>query len=190
MQAVPEEVRRARAKRASDAALRALTKGMTKNRLVATHGAEVVRVVRSIGTGAKSRCCNSNSAEYTNYGGRGIAFKFPSVQAFVEWVLDNLGPRPTYEHSIDRIDNNRHYEPGNLRWATRTEQARNKRQYKRSEQGERIRRLQILRPDLTYETLRVWVLQGLSDDDITQRVKYAGCGVRHKELRTEAQVRS
>ena len=183
MQALSEDVRRALAKNASDAALRSLPERLAKDRLVATYGRDAVRNVRSIGVGAKSRCQNRNDSAYANYGGRGIEFRFSSVRGFAEWVLDNLGSRPSPEHSLDRIDNNRHYEPGNLRWATRTEQARNKRQYKRTERGERIRRLQALRPDLTYETLRVWVLQGLSDDDITQRIKHAGCGVRHKKLR-------
>lgn len=98
---------------------------------------------------------------------------FPTRRAFAEWVLDNLGSKPTADHSLDRIDNNRGYEPGNLRWATREEQARNKRPYRRTQNGERIRKLKEARPDLTYETIRLWITQGASDEDIIQRKKYA-----------------
>ena len=136
-------------------------------------GSLVVDAISNTGAGAKQRCTNPNSAAYADYGGRGIAFKFPSVRAFAEWVLLNIGPKPTYAHSLDRIDNARHYEPGNLRWATRSEQARNKRAYRRTNAGSRIRVLHEQRPDLTYETLRLWVKQGATNDEILQRTKYA-----------------
>lgn len=133
--------------------------------------------VRGIAAGAKQRCTNPNSLGYSNYGGRGITFDFPSPRTCAEWVLDNLGPRPTSRHSLDRIDNNQGYKPGNLRWATYKEQARNKRAYKRTQNGERIRKLKELRPDLTYETLRLWIVQGATDDEILGRKKYARTGI-------------
>jgi len=142
--------------------------------LVAQFGEDTVRKTRAMLVGAKQRCTNSNSESYENYGGRGICFLFPNVRAAVAWVLYNIGPKPSAAHSLDRIDNDRHYEPGNLRWATRSEQARNKRAYRRTERGERIRLLQPQRPDLTYETIRSWVKQGATDDEILQRRKYAG----------------
>lgn len=149
-------------------------------------GRDVVNHIRTLMQQAKGRCANKNNVAYADYGGRGIRFLFPNTRSAVEWVLNNLGPKPTPTHSVDRIDNNRHYEPGNLRWATRVEQARNKRAYKRTETGERIRRLQKLRTDVTYETLRTWVKKGATDDEILQRRKHDGCGIRHKELRTPA----
>lgn len=72
---------------------------------------------------AKSRCRNTNLPEYARYGARGIEFRFASFTEF----LNEVGRRPTAEYSIDRINNNGHYEKGNVRWATKIEQARNKR---------------------------------------------------------------
>ena len=72
---------------------------------------------------AKWRCTNPNNKHYANYGGRGIEFKFPDFETF----LDHIGPKPSKAHSLDRIDNNGHYEPGNIRWALIKAQARNKR---------------------------------------------------------------
>lgn len=74
--------------------------------------------------GAKSRCENPNDVSaWPHYGGRGIEFRFPSFEAF----LAEVGRKPTPLHSLDRIDVNGHYEPGNLKWATSQEQNRNRR---------------------------------------------------------------
>ena len=169
---LPSETRIAMAKTASSAAAAALAAKVRNDPLRRQFGLAVDHMA-SIGAGAKQRCTNPNCAAYADYGGRGIEFRFPSVRAFVEWTLRNIGARPTTAHSLDRIDNARHYEPGNLRWATRAEQARNKRAYKRTKNGERIRALHAVRPDLTYETLRMWVKQGATDNQILQREKYA-----------------
>lgn len=71
---------------------------------------------------AQQRCTNPNHVRYPRYGARGIQFKFKSFAEF--W--DEVGKKPTPKHSIDRIDNQGHYEVGNVRWATATEQANNK----------------------------------------------------------------
>jgi hypothetical protein len=72
---------------------------------------------------AKQRCTNPNDKGYKNYGGRGIEFRFDSFEEFYAC----LGPKPTPLHSIDRINNDGHYEAGNVRWATRSEQNKNRR---------------------------------------------------------------
>jgi hypothetical protein len=74
---------------------------------------------------AKNRCTNTLSSGWKDYGGRGIEFRFTSFEEF----FAELGPKPSPEHSIDRKDNDGHYEPGNVRWATQTEQMRNQRPY-------------------------------------------------------------
>ena len=74
-----------------------------------------------------ARCNHQSNPAYKHYGGRGIQCKFPSRKHFVLWVTANL-PHPTYQGvEIDRVDNDGHYEPGNLRLATRQQQMDNRR---------------------------------------------------------------
>ena len=72
-----------------------------------------------------TRCTNPKATRYSDYGGRGITVckRWASFEAF----LADVGNPPTTEHSIDRIDTNGNYEPGNVRWVTHTEQCRNRR---------------------------------------------------------------
>lgn len=74
----------------------------------------------------RARCLNPNMPGYKHYGGRGI--KICQQWNEFENFLADMGPRPSSRHSIDRYpDNNGHYEPGNCRWATQTQQSRNTR---------------------------------------------------------------
>ena len=75
--------------------------------------------------GAKKRCNPKFIDKYPDYGGRGIEFRFKSFDEF----FAEVGPRPEpkFDYSLERIDNNGHYEKGNIRWATKIQQARNRR---------------------------------------------------------------
>lgn len=73
----------------------------------------------------KGRCLNKDDAAYPNYGGRGIAISKEWAESFLSFLKD-MGPRPP-NTSLDRIDNNKGYFPGNCRWASRVIQNRNTR---------------------------------------------------------------
>lgn len=73
----------------------------------------------------KQRCLNPQSPEYHRYGGRGITIADEWRHDFVAF-LNHVGRRPD-GYSLDRIDNDGNYKPGNVRWATRTEQLLNTR---------------------------------------------------------------
>ena len=73
----------------------------------------------------KQRCYNKSNKDFKNYGGRGICVCDEWRNSYPTF-LEDMGRRPSSKHSIDRIDNNDYYKPSNCRWATITEQNRNK----------------------------------------------------------------
>jgi hypothetical protein len=72
----------------------------------------------------KKRCLNKNHKFFMHYGGRGISVCKSWINSFDNFIND-MGLRPSKNHSLDRIDNNQGYCKENCRWATKTKQARN-----------------------------------------------------------------
>lgn len=104
-----------------------------------THGMRS-HTLYTIWVNMNARCHDKSNKGYKDYGGRGIKVYQPwraawaggpedgsGVQNFIEYMESTLGPKPTPEHSIDRVDNDEGYVPGNLRWADKAEQVANRR---------------------------------------------------------------
>lgn len=113
----------------------------------------------------KGRCTNPTLKAFPQYGGRGITVHAEWMTSFSAFLSD-VGNRPSAEHSLDRYPNNDgNYEPGNVRWATKSEQARNRRS------------TCILTHDGKSLPLVEWAaITGLARDTITARLK-RGWGV-------------
>lgn len=73
-----------------------------------------------------ARCTNPNRKDWDNYGGRGITVCKRWATSF-EAFLEDMGRRPSSKHSLDRIDTEGNYEPGNVRWADDFQQSQNRR---------------------------------------------------------------
>lgn len=91
----------------------------------AKHRKTLVGYLCSRFTYIKQRCNNPNQTSYKNYGGRGIKCLFISSDEFIDYVINKLQVNP-FGLAIDRIDNNGHYEPGNIRFVTIAENNKNR----------------------------------------------------------------
>jgi len=96
-----------------------------KTRKMATRHGMVKSPEYIIWSGMRSRCLNTNDKSWHNYGGRGISVcqRWANPVQFIQ----DMGPKPSPNHSIDRIDNDKGYEPSNCRWATWGQQNGNRR---------------------------------------------------------------
>lgn len=124
----PDNLWRGRCKTCSSDQARAWAKAHPEERRAVTAAWTKAHPEHRAYEKAKERCNNPNNKAYKNYGGRGIEFRFKSTAEFDA----ELGPRPKGK-SLDRINNDGHYEKGNVRWASKKEQQNNRRCVKKTE---------------------------------------------------------
>jgi hypothetical protein len=86
----------------------------------------------------KQRCHNPRKSDYPLYGARGISVCDRWRHSFENFYAD-MGPRPSMGHTLDRINGDGNYEPGNCRWATKAEQNKNRRGVATPEQDQSLR---------------------------------------------------
>jgi hypothetical protein len=88
-----------------------------------THGLSYKHPLWGTWKSMRTRCNNPRAINYHNYGGKGIIVcsRWDSFENFIE----DMGDKPTPQHSLERIDGKGNYEPSNCRWATRSEQNSN-----------------------------------------------------------------
>jgi len=105
-------------------------------------------------TAVKSRCSNHRLSGWHNYGGRGIRVCDRWLASFDNFLSD-MGPRPDGASSIDRINNDGDYEPGNCRWATHGQQGFNRRTTRLIQHNSKVRSLSdwAARAGLSVQTL-------------------------------------
>jgi hypothetical protein len=163
-----------------------LQKGMTrscgclKNEMQAarltTHGltkSPEYKIWRAI----KDRCLNPKDKRYQDYGGRGIAVCDEWRDDFAAFLRD-VGPRPSKDLSIDRLDNERGYEKGNVRWSTREQQAHNTRVSRTVEyQGQKYNLTALARLlGLNHGTFHYFIIKhGLSVEETIIRMTKLKC---------------
>lgn len=115
----------------------------------------------------KRRCYAKGLKQYSDYGGRGIKVCDRWLKSFEDFYAD-MGPRPSKDHSIDRVNNNGNYEPSNCVWATRKKQNNNSRHnhYIKIEGVTRTLAQWTEEYSLGEETIRQRLKRGLSGKDL------------------------
>lgn len=123
----------------------------------------------SVWKSMKARCHQPRDAAYKRYGARGIVVCNEWRDDFSVFLAD-MGMRPTPDHSIDRIDNNGNYEPGNCRWSTKREQCRNTRRTVKDAAGRSIAE-RAETADMPYETVRYRLAHGIDLSPVDKRLR-------------------
>lgn len=140
--------------------------------------------------GMIQRCENPKRKQFDKYGGRGIRVCTEWRVSFERFLAD-VGPAPSSRHSLERIDNDGHYEPGNVRWATNWEQSRNTR-YNMflTLNGKTMTLIDwATRLRMRRETIATRLKRGWSHEQaLTTPVGKLGCNFIHGNLRAAAQA--
>lgn len=139
-----------------------------------THGRTDTAEYR-IWTGMKQRCLNQKTPDFYRYGGRGITI-CDRWQKFENFYID-MGSRPSFRHSIDRINNDGPYSPENCRWTTNHEQHRNTR-----------RNHLVVYRDQQMALIDACKLAGLNNNTVVSRLR-AGWSIE-RALSTRARLKS
>lgn len=139
-----------------------------------THG-QSETTTYSIWRTFRQRCNNPKNDHYNSYGGRGISVcdRWNASRGFANFLTD-MGERPSQSHTLDRINNDGNYEPGNCRWATKREQHRNRRNTIRLQvAGEELCATDVAQLCAIHQNTVVRCIRlGLSGDEIVS--KYRG----------------
>ena len=150
-------------------------KSNPKSKRRAPRGSCLGRPEYGVLSGMKSRCYDKNQDSYPIYGGRGIVVCsrwLEDVNGFLNF-LEDMGPRPSDKHSIDRINTDGDYSPENCRWATDDEQFRNLRNNRWIEwRGNRMILTDWLREVKAYTAsgnLAYWKFNSLTSDGLTDQ---------------------
>jgi hypothetical protein len=98
-----------------------------------THGMKGTKVYEAW-SGAKKRCYNKNYKYYRRYGGRGLIVDEKFINDFLAFY-EEVGDPPSPKHSLDRIDNDKGYIQGNMRWVLHEKQMRNQGARKNNKTG-------------------------------------------------------
>lgn len=120
-----------------------------------------------------TRCCDPKHNSFKNYGGRGIRVCDRWKHSVTDFISD-VGLAPSPRHSIERIETDGNYEPGNCRWATKSEQNRNKRGNRIIEwQGKKLCLIELAElSGLKFSTLHARLERGWSIEEAVKPTRY------------------